>query len=269
MACACGVASPPATKGDDHGRATLQQAGLHETRRSWGAWCSPPGCRAARASARPAAGSRTSRSCSSRTCTGATRTRRSTPRPRARCRAAIAAVNALEQKPDFVVFTGDLTQTTDDPKVRRAAATRVSRHRGGAAACPKCTSSPASTTPSLDRGEAYQEVFGGPLHYTFDHKGVHFIVLDNTSDPAPILGDDAARVAEGRSRAAHARRSRSSCSRTARSSRSIRNGTGRRATAGRGRPADAVSRTSPCSTATSTTSTTSAPATSSITPRWR
>ena len=32
---------------------------------------------------------------------------------------ALAAVNALEQKPDFVVFTGDLTQTTDDPKVRR------------------------------------------------------------------------------------------------------------------------------------------------------
>ena len=32
---------------------------------------------------------------------------------------ALAAVNALEQKPDFVMFTGDLTQTTDDPKVRR------------------------------------------------------------------------------------------------------------------------------------------------------
>ena len=33
---------------------------------------------------------------------------------------AIAAVNALDVKPDFVVFTGDLTQTTDDPKLRRA-----------------------------------------------------------------------------------------------------------------------------------------------------
>src|SRR5215212_10876941 len=33
---------------------------------------------------------------------------------------AIATVNALEQQPDFVVFTGDLTQTTDDPKLRRA-----------------------------------------------------------------------------------------------------------------------------------------------------
>jgi 3',5'-cyclic AMP phosphodiesterase CpdA len=31
-------------------------------------------------------------------------------------------------------------------------------------------------------------VIGGPLYYTFDHRGIHFIVLDNTSDPAPILG---------------------------------------------------------------------------------
>ena len=32
---------------------------------------------------------------------------------------AIAAVNALEAQPDFVVFTGDLTHTTDDPRERR------------------------------------------------------------------------------------------------------------------------------------------------------
>ena len=38
----------------------------------------------------------------------------------AREKKAVAAVNALEQAPDFVVFTGDLTYTTDDPKVRRA-----------------------------------------------------------------------------------------------------------------------------------------------------
>ena len=32
---------------------------------------------------------------------------------------AIAAVNGLAEAPDFVVFTGDLTHTTDDPKLRR------------------------------------------------------------------------------------------------------------------------------------------------------
>src|SRR2546422_8229749 len=32
---------------------------------------------------------------------------------------AVAAVNSLDFQPDFVVFTGDLTHTTDDPKERR------------------------------------------------------------------------------------------------------------------------------------------------------
>src|SRR3954471_704591 len=32
---------------------------------------------------------------------------------------AIAAVNALDPQPDFIVFTGDLTHTTDDPVERR------------------------------------------------------------------------------------------------------------------------------------------------------
>ena len=30
----------------------------------------------------------------------------------------------------------------------------------------------------------------GPTHYTFDHKGLHFIALDNVSDPAATIGDD-------------------------------------------------------------------------------
>ena len=32
---------------------------------------------------------------------------------------AIAEVNALAQQPDFIVFTGDLTHTTDDETIRR------------------------------------------------------------------------------------------------------------------------------------------------------
>jgi hypothetical protein len=41
---------------------------------------------------------------------------------------------------------------------------------------------------SLDAGKAYQEFFG-QLHYTFDHKGIHFIVLDNVSDPGAAIGE--------------------------------------------------------------------------------
>src|SRR5437762_11403573 len=32
---------------------------------------------------------------------------------------AVATVNGLAQKPDFIVFTGDLTHTTEDGKLRR------------------------------------------------------------------------------------------------------------------------------------------------------
>ncbi len=48
---------------------------------------------------------------------------------------------------------------------------------------------PGEHDASLDRGEAYKEFFGA-THYTFDHKGVHFIALDNVSDPAAKLGDE-------------------------------------------------------------------------------
>jgi 3',5'-cyclic AMP phosphodiesterase CpdA len=109
------------------------------------------------------------------------------PDGRATVTRAIAAVNAMEQKPDFVVFTGDLTQTTDDPKLRRQRLREV-KDMAAALNVPQVRFFAGEHDASLDRGQAYLEVFGGALYYTFDHKGVHFIVLDNTSDPAPILG---------------------------------------------------------------------------------
>jgi hypothetical protein len=47
---------------------------------------------------------------------------------------------------------------------------------------------PGEHDASLDNGEAFRELFG-PTHYTFDHRGVHFVVLDNVSDPAGRVGD--------------------------------------------------------------------------------
>lgn len=100
---------------------------------------------------------------------------------------AVAAVNGLEQKPDFVVFTGDLTHTTDDPKVRRS---RMAEFRDivGELKVKEVRFMAGEHDASLDRGEAYQEFFG-KLYYTFDHQGVHFIVLDNVSDPAAAIGE--------------------------------------------------------------------------------
>jgi 3',5'-cyclic AMP phosphodiesterase CpdA len=110
------------------------------------------------------------------------------PEPRQTLLRAIAAVNALEQQPDFVVFTGDLTQTTDDPKLRRTRLREVKEIATGLKV-QQVRFFAGEHDASLDRGAAYLEVFGGALNYTFDHRGVHFIVLDNTSQPAPVLGD--------------------------------------------------------------------------------
>ena len=101
---------------------------------------------------------------------------------------AIASVNALTDRPDFVIFTGDLTHTTDDPKERRK---RMGEFRDLAAGLnvKDVRFIPGEHDASLDNGRAFKEFFG-ETHYTFEHKGVHFIVLDNVSDPGASLGTE-------------------------------------------------------------------------------
>jgi 3',5'-cyclic AMP phosphodiesterase CpdA len=101
---------------------------------------------------------------------------------------AIAAVNALEHRPDFIVFTGDLTHTTDNPVERRK---RLAEFRDIVSKLQvrDVRFMPGEHDAALDNGKAFSELFG-PTHYTFDHKGVHFIVLDNVSDPAARIGDE-------------------------------------------------------------------------------
>jgi hypothetical protein len=101
---------------------------------------------------------------------------------------AIAAVNSLSEPPDFVMFTGDLTHTTDDPKERRQRLTEFREIVAGLKV-KDVRFMPGEHDAALDRGEAYQELLG-KTRYTFDHKGVHFIVLDNVSDPAAMIGED-------------------------------------------------------------------------------
>jgi hypothetical protein len=100
---------------------------------------------------------------------------------------ALAAVNALAQPPDFVVFTGDLTHTTDDPRERRR---RMGEFRELVSGLDvkALRFLPGEHDAALDGGKAFREFFG-PTHYTFDHKGVHFIALDNVSDPGAQLGE--------------------------------------------------------------------------------
>jgi len=100
---------------------------------------------------------------------------------------AVAAVNALPEAPDFVVFTGDLTHSTDDPVERRKRLTQF-RDIASGLKVKDVKFMPGEHDASLDRGKAFGEFFGA-THYTFDHKGLHFIALDNVSDPAALIGD--------------------------------------------------------------------------------
>jgi Calcineurin-like phosphoesterase len=103
-------------------------------------------------------------------------------------RKAVATVNALPTPPDFIVITGDLTHTTDDPVERRR---RLAEFKSIVAELKVKTVRfmPGEHDASLDRGAAYKEFFGETF-YTFDHQGVHFIAIDNVSDSGAKIGDE-------------------------------------------------------------------------------
>lgn len=107
------------------------------------------------------------------------------PDPRGTLRRAIAMVNALGRRPDFVVFTGDLTHTTADPGSRRRRMAEV-REVLEEINISDLRFLPGEHDASLDRGEAYREFFG-ELYYAFDHGGIHFIAIDNVSDPRGVV----------------------------------------------------------------------------------
>ena len=103
-------------------------------------------------------------------------------------RKAVAAVNALSTQPEFIVFTGDLTHTTDDPAERRRRMVEF-KTIVGELKVKNVRFMPGEHDASLDRGAAFKELFGETF-YTFDHKHVHFIAIDNVSDPGAKIGDE-------------------------------------------------------------------------------
>jgi Calcineurin-like phosphoesterase len=114
---------------------------------------------------------------------------------------AIATLGEVALRPDFVVFTGDLTHTTDDASERRA---RMAQFKEivGKLAVKDVRFLPGEHDAAPDHGEAFREAFG-PTHWSFDHKGVHFVAIDNVSDAAvgraqlDWLGGDLGKVAKG------------------------------------------------------------------------
>jgi 3',5'-cyclic AMP phosphodiesterase CpdA len=99
----------------------------------------------------------------------------------------IETINGVQAQPDFIVFTGDLTHTTEDEAMRRQRM-RELKQLTSALKVKTLYLMPGEHDASLDRGAAYQESFGRPS-YSFQHKGIHFFVLDNVSDPEASVGD--------------------------------------------------------------------------------
>lgn len=111
------------------------------------------------------------------------------PNPEAKntLRKAVAAVNSLERQPDFVMFTGDLTHAAADEK---EGLRRMTEFKAivGELKVKDVRFIPGENDTGLDNGEMYQHVFGNG-HYSFNHKGIHFVALDNVSDPNGLIGE--------------------------------------------------------------------------------
>src|SRR5262249_38579400 len=99
---------------------------------------------------------------------------------------AVATIRRSRVRPDFVVFTGDLTHTAPDATTRRARMTRFRELAAGLGSVP-LRFLPGEHDAAPDQGEAFREHFGD-MHWAFTHKGGRFVGLDNASDPMGALG---------------------------------------------------------------------------------
>src|SRR5262249_54358964 len=101
---------------------------------------------------------------------------------------AVATINSLPQRLDLVLFTGDLIHDTEKPG-EHAARMRLFRELSGRLQVAKVHHVPGEHDAGLDGGALFREVFG-PTSYFFDHRGVHFVALDNVSRAKPEVGEE-------------------------------------------------------------------------------
>jgi 3',5'-cyclic AMP phosphodiesterase CpdA len=101
---------------------------------------------------------------------------------------AVEMVNAMPQQPDLVLFTGDLTHDSEDKDVH-AKRMQTFREIAGGLKTKKLMCVPGEHDAGLDGGALFRDAFG-PTNYSFDHRGVHFIALDNVSRAKPEVGPE-------------------------------------------------------------------------------
>ena len=101
---------------------------------------------------------------------------------------AVEVINGLDAQPDLVLFTGDLTHDIEDP-VQHAARMRQFRDIESRLRVKTRYHVPGEHDAALDGGTLFRQNFG-ETHYSFDHKGVHFVALDNVSHGRPVVGKE-------------------------------------------------------------------------------
>jgi hypothetical protein len=101
---------------------------------------------------------------------------------------AVEIVNALPQAPDLVLFTGDLTHDSETPGEPAARMRRFKKIADGLKV-PMRKMVPGEHDAGLDGGALFRETFGETF-YSFDHRGVHFVALDNVSRAKPEVGPE-------------------------------------------------------------------------------
>jgi 3',5'-cyclic AMP phosphodiesterase CpdA len=101
---------------------------------------------------------------------------------------AVRTINALPEAPDLILFTGDLTHDSED-RGEHAARMKTFREISQRLNVKNVKLIPGEHDAGLDGGALFRDVFG-ETHYSFDHKGVHFVALDNVSRAKPEIGVD-------------------------------------------------------------------------------
>jgi 3',5'-cyclic AMP phosphodiesterase CpdA len=101
---------------------------------------------------------------------------------------AVEMVNALPVRPELILFTGDLTHESEVPGEHEARMRRF-KEIAGRIRVPVMHAVPGEHDAGLDGGALFRANFGETT-YSFDHRGVHFVALDNVSRAKPEVGPE-------------------------------------------------------------------------------
>jgi 3',5'-cyclic AMP phosphodiesterase CpdA len=101
---------------------------------------------------------------------------------------AVRQIAKLPQKPELVIFTGDLTHDSEQQD-ERVARMKMFKQIAGGLGGSNLHYVPGEHDAGIDEGKLYRELFG-ETSYSFDYRGVHFVALDNVSRAKPEVGPE-------------------------------------------------------------------------------